>query len=457
MDGVDEHSGAQLAGAALARLCHTAARPRGVEMTARTGQQSMAEVSVPAGPGSSGRIIQTTLATLRRHLDMDVAFLGRFRAGRRWFEYVDAHEGFCAVQPGGSDPLEDSYCARVVTGKLPQLVHDATREPAVADIPATFELPVGAHLSVPVRRTNGDVLGTLCCFSYQPDPSLRERDLKLVRMFADLVGVHMEALVDHDESLERTRAVVQGVLDAGGPRMALQPVVDLASGRVVGYEALARFVGGPGWGPARWFAEAQCVGMGPELETSAIAAALAVLPRLPAGAHLAVNVSAATLRHEPVMALLTGAEAPRLVVELTEHAKVDDYATISGELGRLRAAGARVAVDDAGSGYAGLEHILQLQPEVLKLDRQLVGGLAEHAGRHAMVEAMVGFASRMGATVVAEGIETEQDLHALRAAGVDQGQGYLLGRPTFELPVDPIVDPIVDLPVDSTFDAVLER
>lgn len=402
-------------------------------MTARTVEQSLAEVSALAGPESSGRIIQTSLATLRRHLDMDVAFLGRFRAGRRWFEYVDAHEGFCAVQPGGSDPLEDSFCARVVTGRLPQLVHDATREPAVADIPATFDLPVGAHMSVPVRRGNGDVLGTLCCFSYQPDPSLRERDLKLLRMFADLVSVHMEALIEHDESLERTRGLVRRVIDGGGPRMAMQPVVDLASGRVVGHEALARFAGGPGWGPARWFAEAQHVGMGPELETSAIAAALSVLPRLPAQAHLAVNVSVATLHHEPAMALLTGAEASRLVVELTEHAKVDDYATISDELARLRAAGARVAVDDAGSGYAGLEHILQLQPEVLKLDRQLVSGLAEHAGRHAMVEAMVGFARRMGATVVAEGIETEPDLDALRAAGVAQGQGYLLGRPTLDI------------------------
>lgn len=401
-------------------------------MTAWPAAESLTDVAAPASPHSSGRVIQTSLATLRKHLDMDVAFLGRFHAGRRWFEFVDADSSFCPVQPGGSDPLEDSYCARVVAGKLPQLVHDATKEPAVADLPATFDLPVGAHMSVPLHRASGDVLGTLCCFSYQPDPTLRERDLQLLRMFADLVSVHMEALLDHDDHIEHIRTLVRSVLGSGGPLMAMQPVVDLAADRPVGYEALARFTGCPGWTPARWFAEAGDVGMGPHLETSAIASALRTLPALPADASMAVNISVATLLHAPAMELLTGEHAPRLVVELTEHVKVESYQTTAGALARLRAAGARIAVDDAGAGYAGLEHILQLQPEVLKLDRQLVTGLAEHAGRQAMVEAMVGFARRMGASVVAEGVETEEDLRALREAGVPLGQGYLLGRPSLE-------------------------
>lgn len=402
-------------------------------MRASSGVETFADVTTQASPHTSGRVIQTSLATLRKHLGMDVAFLGRFSEGRRWFEFVDADSALCPVRRGDSDPLEDSFCARVLDGRLPQLVRDAGREPAVAGLPVTTQLPVGAHLSVPLRRASGDVLGTLCCFSHQPDPSLRERDLQVVRMFADIVSVHMEALIGHDEHVDAVSRQVRSVLADGGPRMALQPVVDLRSRRVVGYEALARFRPRPDWAPDRWFAEARRVGLGAELETVAIHNALSLLPRLPDHAHLAVNVSPATLTHAPALGMLTGTQAPRLVVELTEHDQVDSYAAIAGPLARIRQAGGRVAVDDAGSGYAGLEHILQLQPEVLKLDRQLVSGLAAHAGRRAMVDAMVGFALRMEATVVAEGVETAEDLEALRLAGVPHGQGWHLGRPSLEL------------------------
>ena len=87
-------------------------------------------------------------------------------------------------------------------------------------------------------------------------------------------------------------------------------------------------------------------------------------------------------------------------------------------------------MDDAGSGWAGLEHILQLQPEVLKLDRALVARVDRHPGRQAMIEAMVGFADRMGALLVAEGVETVEESACLTSLGVVYGQGYLLGRPT---------------------------
>src|SRR5680860_56131 len=319
-------------------------------MTAWSAEQSLSSVALPPSPHSSGRVIQASLATLRKHLGMDVAFLGRFYAGRRWFEFVDSDSSFCPVQAGASDPLEESYCARVVDGRLPQLVRDATKEPEVADLPVTVELPVGAHLSVPLRRASGKVLGTLCCFSHEPDPTLRERDLQLVRMFADLVSVHMEALLEHDESIESSRADVLDVLENGGPMMAMQPVVDLGTQQVVGYEALARFSGRPAWSPQRWFAEAARAGLGPQVERSAIASALRLLSRLPDNTAMAANVSVATLLHPALMDMLTGrADARRLVVELTEHVKVESYEATVRPLARLREAGAGIAVDDAGA------------------------------------------------------------------------------------------------------------
>jgi EAL domain-containing protein (putative c-di-GMP-specific phosphodiesterase class I) len=377
-------------------------------------------------------VIEKSLAVLRAHLGMDVAFVGRFEEGRRWFDYVDADTGFCPVQPGQSDPLEDTYCARVADGRLPELIPDVATEPEAAGLPITEELSIGTYLSVPLLRASGDLFGTLCCFSREPAPDLRERDVRTMRMFAEVVATHLESLVAREDLVREARAHVSAILERGGPRMAMQPIVNLASGEVYGYEALSRFPGGVGWTPDRWFAEAAGVGLGAELEASAIHAALGVLPRLPSGATMSVNISAASLPHRDVAAMLTGEQAGRLVVEVTEHTKVESYLKLGGHLRAIRAAGARVAVDDAGSGYAGLQHILELQPDVLKLDRVLVHGVARHPARQAMVEALVAFSRRVGAALVAEGVETESDLRALRDLEVGYAQGYYLGRPSFE-------------------------
>lgn len=384
----------------------------------------------PSAAVSSEEAIAASLASLRRHLGMEVAFVGRIENGRRIFDFVDAESPDCPVQPGLSDPIEDSYCGRVISRLIPQLIPDARLEPGVADLAATHELPVGAHLSVPLRRANGEVMGTLCCFSHEPDDTLRQRDLQLMSMFAEIVSAHLEKLVDGDRERADRRARICAVLDDGGPIMALQPIVHMPSRRVRGFEALSRFPVAAGWDPPRWFAEADAVGLGVELEASAVARALAEMPRLPSSALLSVNVSAEAIRSDTVLRQLTGEHAGRLVVELTEHTRIEDYSSIADELAALRSSGARVAVDDAGSGWAGLEHILQLQPEVLKLDRTLITRIDLHAGRQAMVEAMVGFADRMGALLIAEGVETAEELACLTSLGVEFGQGYLLGRPS---------------------------
>lgn len=378
---------------------------------------------------SSAHVIEASLATLRRHLGMDVAFVSRFAEGRRHFEFVDTEADDSPVQRGASDPLEETYCARVADGRLPELVRDARTEPAVADLPATFALPVGAHMSVPLHRADGDLMGTLCCFSHEADESLRERDLQLLRMFADIVSTHLESLLDGDAARLEKRGLITAVLD-GGPTMAMQPIVHTDTWHVRGFEALARFPSDVGWNPEQWFAEARDVGLGVELEASAIRAALRLMPRLPDESLLSVNVSAEALVQPSVLEMLTGEHADRLIVELTEHTRIDDYGTLAGELAAIRRAGASLAVDDAGSGWAGLEHILQLQPEVLKLDRTLVRDIGTHPGRQAMVEAMLGFSGRVGALLIAEGVETDEELGMLGSLGVEYAQGYLLGRPT---------------------------
>lgn len=363
---------------------------------------------------------------------MQVAFVGRFAGGRRVFEYVDADSTFCPISPGQSDPLEETYCARVADGRIPELIPDTAEVPTLRDLEATWQLPVGSHMSVPMRGENGEPFGTLCCFSTKAEAGLRERDLDVLRMFADLVGSHMQFLIAHEQTIRPLRARIHKVIMRGGPRIAMQPIVNLVTGDTYGYEALSRFPAHRDWTPDRWFREAGALGLGPALEGCALRVAFAQLDSLPAQIVLSVNVSAHALFEDPDIATMftTSEHAARLVLELTEHDQVHDYGGLGDLLAPVRGAGVRVAVDDAGSGYAGLDHILQLRPEVLKLDRVLITGIAEHPGRQAMCEAMVDFTQKTGSMLVAEGVETGNELAALRDLGVVYAQGYYLGRPT---------------------------
>jgi GAF domain-containing protein len=155
------------------------------------------------------------------------------------FRYVDAASQPPPVEAGVAGPLEDSYCQRIVDGRLPQLIHDAGRLPAAVDL--SMALPVGAHLSVPIRLDNGDVYGTLSCFSAAPDYSLNERDLALMHVFAKLIGGQLERKLTANRGRQTALARLHAVMSGNGLSMVYQPIVDLRRGRPMGYEALARF------------------------------------------------------------------------------------------------------------------------------------------------------------------------------------------------------------------------
>ena len=234
---------------------------------------------------------------------------------------------------------------------------------------------------------------------------------------------------------------VTAVLGAGGPGMVFQPVADLSTGEVVGVEALARFDSTPSRPPNEWFADAAAVGLGAELELAAIRAAVAKLPELPAEAFLSINASPATAMQPELLELLGAAgTGPRIVMELTEHSQVADWGDLVRALDELRTFGVRTAIDDAGSGYAGLEQIVSLRPDIIKLDLHLTQGIDEDPVRRALAASLLAFSHETGATIIAEGIETEGELDTLRELGVPWGQGYLLARPG-PLPVAPTVTP----------------
>jgi EAL domain-containing protein (putative c-di-GMP-specific phosphodiesterase class I) len=210
--------------------------------------------------------------------------------------------------------------------------------------------------------------------------------------------------------------------------LAFQPIVALETGTVAGYEALARFPGAAG--PDVWFAAAAETGIAAELEALAVHKALAVVPELPDDTFLTVNVSPHLLGTAPVQeALATRPDLHRVVVELTEHTPVDDLGALRRQTDGLRARGALIALDDAGSGYSGLQQMAALRPQLVKLDRALVADADADPVRMALAEMVGEFAGRIDAWLLAEGVETPAELAAFAQLGVPLAQGWLLGRP----------------------------
>jgi len=235
---------------------------------------------------------------------------------------------------------------------------------------------------------------------------------------------------------ERARALmtdkarrVQEALECGSPRMVFQAIADLSSGTIVGYEALSRFDEDPPRGPEKWFAEAAEVGQGPALELAAVDSALQQLSSVPQDAFLTLNVSPSTACTPQLAALLVTQPMGRLVLEITEHVRVDDYVRLLEAVGRLRRSGVRLAVDDAGAGFASLHHTLQLQPDIIKLDITLTRDIDGDPVKRALASSLVTFSREIGAVLIAEGIETERERQTLVDLGVPWGQGFFLGMP----------------------------
>ncbi|MHA3946580.1 EAL domain-containing protein [Cellulomonas bogoriensis] len=220
---------------------------------------------------------------------------------------------------------------------------------------------------------------------------------------------------------------VREVLDARRFHPVFQPIYSLRTGELVGVEALTRFDVEPYRSPDQWFAAAEDVGLGTDLEIAAIEAALAH-PEVH-GLAVSVNVSPATLADPRLLALATSCSGRTLTLEITEHAAIEDYRLLSERMEPLRRAGVRVAVDDVGAGFSSLKHIVQLAPDVIKLDMSLTQDVEDSPLRKALATSLVEFSEHTGAVLVVEGIETDQDLAAWAAMGAHAAQGYLIGRP----------------------------
>lgn len=230
--------------------------------------------------------------------------------------------------------------------------------------------------------------------------------------------------------MEQRKEVVRHAIATRAFETHFQPIVDLRSGQPIGAEALSRFAQLPVRAPDKWFAEAASVGLGVELELIALENALDHLHLLPSSVYLSVNASVETMLTERFQEVVADVASERIVLELTEHTKVVDYDLLDQRIEHLRSSGVRLAVDDAGAGYSGLAHILNLQPDIIKLDISLTRGIDHDPARRALGRALLTFGiDAYNASFVAEGIETASEYETLRALGCPLGQGFFLGRP----------------------------
>lgn len=238
--------------------------------------------------------------------------------------------------------------------------------------------------------------------------------------------------VAEDRRLSGLLEEVQQLLGSDRLFTVFQPIVSVETGRMIGAEALAR-IAESDRNVQDWFAVAGEVGLTAHLEIHALRMALQASAALPGDIYLSVNLSPDTLSRPGTIELLTCnglVEPSRLVVEITEHAAIECYDDIRDVIAQLRAHGLRVAIDDAGAGYSSFRHIIELTPELIKLDRSLMIDIGHDQARRAFASATVIFALETGATVIAEGIESIDELRCAQTIGIDAAQGYLFGRPT---------------------------
>ncbi|HET9852888.1 MAG TPA: EAL domain-containing protein [Candidatus Limnocylindrales bacterium] len=346
-----------------------------------------------------------------------------------------------AILHFGSDAVRSIAASGVLSGRFPagrgveELLgrEIALRSTSGAWTESTTARPVADGWLVDVAfvpfrlAASGAPLG---CFVYALRPD--SRTVPLSHRLPDLIDatgqivVVLRPAVERAETADAAITRIRSVIDERAYSMVFQPIVRLDSRRLVAVEALTRF--SDGTSPQLVFEEAAALGLGGALQRATVAAAIEGAASLDPAVELNVNLSGDAIQHETSFQELFTSSGRTIVVELTEHERIDDYDAVRSALANLGPT-VRLAIDDAGSGFASLRHIFALKPAYVKLDIEWVRHIDEDPIRRALVTGLVHFAAETGCELIAEGIESEAELEALRNLGVGLGQGYLLGRP----------------------------
>ena len=366
------------------------------------------------------------LLIAKKSLGLSVSFLSRLDGTTQHLEVVESSVPFL-FQEGNKQVQATSLCQAILEKKLPAVIPDLKAFPAAMKLPAARLPHIRSYVSAPVVLSDGTLYGTFCAAGLTSDKDLTKRDKSLMDVLAHAAAVIIEPGVRERAKHAEIARRLAPILSSGGPAVVLQPIVELATGRRIGAEALSRFPAEWGKAPDVCFEEAHSIGEGDRLELLALQRAAEYLDDV--SGYVAMNVSPATVLTPACTDLLTGFKLDRVVLELSEHDQVADYAVLRDVLEPLRAAGMRLAIDDVGAGFSSLRHIILTAPDVIKLDRSIIDGVSGDPVLATLVRSLVDFARGCDARVVAEGVETAADGEILLGLGVDYGQGWFYGRP----------------------------
>jgi EAL domain-containing protein (putative c-di-GMP-specific phosphodiesterase class I) len=374
--------------------------------------------------GGSG--LERIVELAHRHLGFDSVAVCELRGEELYVRATWPSAGTFGTELDRPYAADGSYSRMLVTGQIPGLIPDTSANPLVARLATTTARAVASFIGVPLLHSDGSVFGTLSGASHQPQHGFGERDLRFLEMLADL----LQPELDERARKAGLRTELGRILETEDAAVAYQPIVEVDTRRCLGIEALARFPK-PFSRPDETFAAAYEVGLGYELERLIVSKAWPLLDELAAGQFLTVNLTPEALLRMTIPAR-EASDLPldQLVVEMTENSVVESYDILRTELEPLRRRGLRVCIDDTGAGYATLRHVVELRPDMIKIDRSLIEGVADDNARRVAVRALVGVARDLDALVVAEGVERGADFSMLADLGVHAAQGFYLQKPT---------------------------
>lgn len=380
--------------------------------------------------------LSNLLSLVRQHLNMDVAFISEFVSGKRVFKFVDNPSINKAVAVNNSDPIEQTYCKKIADNQLSSIIHDTKSHQITKVMSVTKKLNIGCYIGVPIVLSCGRLYGTLCCYKSHADNSLNERDLSYLKLIAELAVEYIEKTLQFDQLNSDAKSAIENIITTNSIEMYFQPIFSLVSNKISGFESLSRFFTEPYRAPDVWFNEAGQLGLGESLEMLAIQNTLDKIDQFDKTTYISINTSPEHIVSGALATIFKNVDCQRIVLELTEHKQILDYQAVRAALQPLRDKGMRLAIDDAGAGFASFQHILELEADIIKLDISLTQNINKQPSKFLLAKALCGFAKGINCIILAEGIENKAELDALRKLGVDNAQGYLLGRPA------PIIDAI---------------
>jgi PAS domain S-box-containing protein len=288
------------------------------------------------------------------------------------------------------------------------------------------DLGVRAAAYVPVR-VRGELVGLIIAGAGTSGAALALSNvLPGLVDFAEVAGALLEPTLAAGSETAVARKRLAGIIAKRAFHPVFQPIVDLRSQEIAGFEALTRF--DDGTRPDIAFSEARRLGMEHELEIATMREALNEARHLPSDGFLSLNTSPTLITQDTGLGDLLAARTRSIVLEVTEHEAIVDYDALRRALREI-GPDLHLAVDDAGAGVANFHHLVGLRPQFIKVDQGLVRDVDSDPARQALIVALLHFARSTDCRVIAEGIQTEPELTTLRKLGVELGQGYLLGRP----------------------------